>query len=242
MRIWLLDILACPICKHYPLDLRIFSWETEEKAFSTIESAFKSRQLPALEENCILTLPNGKKDKCVKVTENGQLQVEDEFSREKRPFADYLRIISEKTKSAQTIDDLTTSSATKVLEQIRTRAIDDITKTSRQVETAGNKASTSEQKRILQGILPDMHLLNWYFFLTEVDEAIINCKKCQRWYPVIESIPHMLPDDLRNADEDISFLKKWSKKIPESILNQGKPFNTKTEIAKKTEKRRGKAR
>jgi uncharacterized protein YbaR (Trm112 family) len=241
MRIWLLDILACPICKHYPLDLRILSWETDEKTFSTVESAFKSHQLPALQENCILTLPNGTKDKCIKIIENGQLQVEDEFSREKKPFADYLRIVSEKIKSTQTIDDATASSATKVLEQIKTKAIDDITKTSKEVETAGSKASTSDQKRILQGILPDMHLLNWYFFLTEVDEAIINCKKCQRWYPVIGTIPHMLPDDLRNADEDIAFLKKWSKEIPESILNQGKPFNTKTQMAEKTGKRSRKA-
>ena len=242
MRIWLLDILACPICKHYPLDLRVFSWETDEKAFSSIESAFKSHQLPALEENCILTLPNGKKDKCIKVVENGQLQVEDEFSREKKSLMDYLRIISEKSKSAETIDDLTASSATKVLEQIKVQTISDVARASKQVETTGSKVTISEQKRILQGILPDMHLLNWYFFLTEVDEALINCKKCQRWYPVIETIPHMLPDDLRNADEDIAFLKKWSKRIPESILNQGKPFNTKTQEAEKTEKRHRKAR
>jgi hypothetical protein len=50
----------------------------------------------------------------------------------------------------------------------------------------------------------------------------------------------MLPDDLRNADEDIIFLKKWFSKISENILNEGKPFNMKAQKAEKTERRKGK--
>jgi uncharacterized protein YbaR (Trm112 family) len=238
MRIWLLDILACPICKHYPLDLTILKWETDSKLFSKVETAFKNRQLPVLEENCILTLPNGKKDKCIKISEEGHLQVEDEFSREKKPFLDYLRIIKEKTESTQTIGDATGSSATRVLEQVKTKAIDMLKRTIKQAETAGTKTGTDEEKKSLQEIMPEIHLLNWYFFLTEVDESLISCRKCHRWYPVIETIPHMLPDDLRNADEDIAFLKKWSNKLGEGVLNEGKPFNMKTQITEKVEKKR----
>jgi uncharacterized protein YbaR (Trm112 family) len=240
MRIWLLDILACPICKHYPLELTILKWETDAKLFSKVESAFKSRQLPVLEENCILTLPNGKKDKCIKILEEGQLQVEDEFSREKKPFLDYLRIIKEKTESIQTMQDATGSSATRVLEQVKTKAIDRVKRTLKQVETAGTRTSQDEEKKSQQEIMPEMHLLNWYFFLTEVDEALIGCKKCHRWYPVIETIPHMLPDDLRNADEDMTFLKKWSNKLEERVLNEGKPFNLKTQKTEKVGKKRPK--
>lgn len=29
---------------------------------------------------------------------------------------------------------------------------------------------------------------------------VLICKKCNRWYPIIDDIPHMLPDELR---EDI---------------------------------------
>jgi uncharacterized protein YbaR (Trm112 family) len=242
MRIWLLDILACPICKHYPLDLRILNWETEEKIFSEVESAFESRNLSVLEDNCILTLPNGKKDKCVKIDDTEELQIEDEFSREKKPFAGYLGIIDEKIKSVQTIDDSTTPSAAKVLEQIKAKATDNIIKATKQGESVGGKVSTADQKKALQGILPDIYLLNWYFFLTEVDEALITCKKCQRWYPVIETIPQMLPDDLRNADEDIAFLRKWSSKIGAKVLNEGKPFNLKTQKGEKVEKGKGKVK
>lgn len=241
MRIWLLDILACPICKHYPLDLTILKWETDSKLFSKVETAFKSRQLPVLEENCILTLPNGKKDKCIRISEEGHLQVEDEFSREKKPFLDYLRIIKEKTESIQTIADATGSSATRVLEQVKTNARDKVGRTLKQAETTGTKTSTDGENKSLQEIMPELLLLDWYFFLTEVDEALINCKKCHRWYPVIETIPHMLPDDLRNADEDVAFLKKWSNKLGESVLNEGKPFNMKTQKTGKVEKKRVKA-
>ena len=59
----------------------------------------------------------------------------------------------------------------------------------------------------------------------EIDEGILLCSKCGRWYPILETIPHMLPDDLRDEKEDIDFLVKWKKSIPEAVLKEGKPFN-----------------
>ncbi len=58
----------------------------------------------------------------------------------------------------------------------------------------------------------------------EIEEAIIICSNCNRWYPVIETIPHMLPDDLRAAKEDLPWLKKWKDQVPEATLQKGKPF------------------
>jgi len=51
------------------------------------------------------------------------------------------------------------------------------------------------------------------------------CEGCGRWYPIIETIPHMLPDDLREEIEDKDFLKKWKKELPKRVLAKGKPFN-----------------
>jgi uncharacterized protein YbaR (Trm112 family) len=59
----------------------------------------------------------------------------------------------------------------------------------------------------------------------EIDEGMLICGSCSRWYPIIESIPHMLPDDLRDQNEDREFLMKWKKETPEQVLSQGKPFN-----------------
>lgn len=63
----------------------------------------------------------------------------------------------------------------------------------------------------------------------EVVEGLIVCPKCLRWYPIKDEIPEMLPDELRDEKEEVEFLKKWRKKIPEKILMKGKPFNLKTE-------------
>lgn len=59
----------------------------------------------------------------------------------------------------------------------------------------------------------------------EVNEGLLSCVKCSRWYPIIEEIPHMLPDELRDKREDIKFLEKYMEKIPEKILSRGLPWN-----------------
>jgi uncharacterized protein YbaR (Trm112 family) len=62
----------------------------------------------------------------------------------------------------------------------------------------------------------------------EIDEALIRCPKCGRWYPVIDGIACMLPDDLRMESkqrrEETAFLEHWKEKIPTDILKNGIPF------------------
>jgi len=62
----------------------------------------------------------------------------------------------------------------------------------------------------------------------EVTSGVIVCPKCNRWYPIIDEIPHMLPDELRDGKDDLPFLKKWKRNFPVSILEEGKPFNQKS--------------
>jgi len=64
----------------------------------------------------------------------------------------------------------------------------------------------------------------------EIIEGLIVCPKCNRFYPIIDEIPHMLPDELRNKDDDLNFLRKWRDKVPEKILREGKPFNLASEL------------
>jgi len=59
-------------------------------------------------------------------------------------------------------------------------------------------------------------------------EGLIVCPKCLRWYPIREEIPEMLPDELREEQDEMPFLKKWKDRIPKQILEGGKPFNIKT--------------
>jgi uncharacterized protein YbaR (Trm112 family) len=71
------------------------------------------------------------------------------------------------------------------------------------------------------------HPLDLHVFMekSEVVDGIIVCPKCKRFYPIIDEIPHMLPDNLRSKDEDLKFLKKWIEKVPEEVKTKGKPFN-----------------
>ncbi|MEM1587419.1 MAG: Trm112 family protein [Candidatus Bathyarchaeia archaeon] len=88
-------------------------------------------------------------------------------------------------------------------------------------------------KRYLMDILAcpidKHHPLELYVFeeKDEIVEGIIVCPKCLRWYPIRDEIPEMLPDELRNMRDELSFLEKWRDKIPEKILFEGKPFNLK---------------
>lgn len=58
-----------------------------------------------------------------------------------------------------------------------------------------------------------------------VIDGLLLCPKCNRYYPIIDEIPIMLPDDLRNKSEDLSFLQKWKEMVPKVVLEQGKPWN-----------------
>jgi len=59
----------------------------------------------------------------------------------------------------------------------------------------------------------------------EILEGMIICPLCNRWYPIRDEIPEMLPDDLRNEKDDLPFLKTWRSKVPEKIVKEGRPFN-----------------
>ena len=59
----------------------------------------------------------------------------------------------------------------------------------------------------------------------DIVEGLIICTSCKRWYPIIDEIPHMLPDELRDGKDDLPFIKKWKNSFPEMILLEGKPFN-----------------
>lgn len=58
-----------------------------------------------------------------------------------------------------------------------------------------------------------------------VIEGILFCTKCNRYYPIKEEIPVMLPDELRKRQEDLDFLQKWQSRIPEKVIKQGNPWH-----------------
>jgi len=67
------------------------------------------------------------------------------------------------------------------------------------------------------------------FEIKEKDDVIIEgaifCAKCSRFYPIMEEIPIMLPDDLRDKKHEMEFLKNNKDKLPEKIISQANPWH-----------------
>ena len=56
-------------------------------------------------------------------------------------------------------------------------------------------------------------------------EGILYCRKCLRFYPIIDEIPIMLPDELREKEKDLEFLNKWKDNITQKILKNANPWH-----------------
>ena len=58
-----------------------------------------------------------------------------------------------------------------------------------------------------------------------VKEGVLFCSRCSRFFPIIDEIPIMLPDELREREKDLQFLQEWETKIPSRILDHGVPWH-----------------
>ncbi|TFF98024.1 MAG: Trm112 family protein, partial [Promethearchaeota archaeon] len=60
---------------------------------------------------------------------------------------------------------------------------------------------------------------------TEIEAGLLLCEKCNRWYPIIDTIPRMLPDEYRSKEEELEFLKAYKDRLNENFLDLDlKPF------------------
>ena len=58
-----------------------------------------------------------------------------------------------------------------------------------------------------------------------VVEGALFCSECSRFYPILEEIPILLPDELRNKKQDIGFLQNNIEKLPKKIIKQASPWH-----------------
>lgn len=90
-------------------------------------------------------------------------------------------------------------------------------------ESADQSSNTAEKSNVNRvNSAPSHHLSNKNS--TIVQEGLLLCKSCNRFYPITEEIPIILPDELRDKNKDIEFLKKWREKIPNELLISLKPW------------------
>ena len=58
-----------------------------------------------------------------------------------------------------------------------------------------------------------------------ISEGVFFCPKCSRFYPIIEEIPIMLPDELRDKKQEIEFLENFKEELPEKIITKANPWH-----------------
>lgn len=184
MKPWLLNVLACPIDKHHPLEAYFYKWENSEDELERTQ----------------------------KEAGNPKPEFKDQYKILIKQIVDGTISFS----SIQKIKDDTGSSNTYKLLSDSLNFINKLSKLD-ELDSFALKEYPNE-----------IDLLYRYLNLVEVEEGLIVCPECGRWYPIgsaVETIPELMPDDLREEERDIEWLKKWSEKVPEKVRNEGKPFN-----------------
>lgn len=58
-----------------------------------------------------------------------------------------------------------------------------------------------------------------------VSKGALYCAKCSRFYPIMEAIPILLPDDLRDQKQELEFLAAHSKDLPQKIIAGANPWH-----------------
>ena len=89
----------------------------------------------------------------------------------------------------------------------------------------GEINSLESKKGTLDALKDELLLLNWLKQAVEVDEGLMFCEKCSRWYPIKEPVPHLVPDGLRVEAKDLAFMEKWKHLIDKRALTGGLPYH-----------------
>ncbi len=172
MKPWLLNILACPIDKHHPLEAYFFRWETPE---AEVEKAAAEAGKPAKEL--------------------------DEKYRILR------KQLEDGTISPPSISAIVDRTGSKAAEELRGKTVKLL-------------AGKPEEKK-------EIDVIYRYLNTLELGEGLLYCPECGRWYPIgsaVESIPELMPDELRDGEKDTEWLEKWRSLTPEKVVMNGKPF------------------
>lgn len=207
MKLWLLEILACPIDKSFPLELTIFKWENEGNADDRIKHLIemynKGQVLPPKTETPLH----------LEIRDDNILYINDFLILKPTSFDAYLKELIEKLEELELVHDLSQWQGKIALKLCSETIKENLKKTLKKITERNNANPTQEDSeeimKIYETIIPDLEFLNLFKYNLEIDEAVIKCPKCNRWFPVFETIPQMLPDEVRNSESDRKFKEKW---------------------------------
>ena len=208
MKPWLYDILACPIDKYFPLKLFIFSYDTTDEDFKEILNTLEQRDINRIKNENIIEIQD----------ENGVIYLKDDIVIEKIIVNEYLNSIISSINEVDNIHDKSSLKSSKKCLSILKEGIKN------KIGLVANNSNHIYEN--IESILPELYFVNKIKTETEIKSGILFCKECKRWYPIIDTIPQMLPDNYRDEKTDIEFLKTNKDLLDSSFFKQNlKPFN-----------------
>ena len=211
MKLWLLEILACPIDKSFPLELTVFKWENEGKEDDKI------KQLIEMYKNKQVLPPKTETPLHLEIKDDNKLYINDFLILKPTPLETYLQELIQKLTELDLVNDLSQWQGENALKLCSETINENLKNTLKKITEISNTNPTQEDSekimKIYESIIPDLEFLNLFKYNLEIDEAVIKCPKCNRWFPVFETIPQMLPDEVRNSESDRKFKEKWNSKF-----------------------------
>ncbi len=260
MKLWLLDILACPIDKKFPLASEIFEWEpiltqidrdstekTQEKETppsnkmgDSNQSGFNQRKPQVLEKKSIEEMGIDSKGDPIKLlieeyrngTKDGfffnekspiewfsqdkgeELLIRDALIIKSTKISQYLQetlfhineIVDEDHYFIHDKSDWVGQKALKII-------IEEIKPVLRKsIEYIPSISHDEKKNYFITQLKHHLEFLNYFKYSFEIKTGVIYCNQCKRWYPIIDSIPQLLPDNVRDEESDEKFREKWKKK------------------------------
>ncbi|MFW9827844.1 MAG: Trm112 family protein [Candidatus Thorarchaeota archaeon] len=206
MKIWLFDVLACPIDKFFPLKLYIFSFANSQEKFESLIDIYIRRDLDFIKEEKMIET----------YIEDNEFFLKDNIIIEKTKLKPYIEILKSSLDEFENVYDRTTSLQSKKC----------INLMNSDVKLRINKFYENPISSKLDNILPEIYFINRIKLDFEIKSGILFCSECQRWYPIIDTIPQMLPDKYRNEKKEIKFLENHKNLLDEKFFNQDlKPFS-----------------
>lgn len=61
-----------------------------------------------------------------------------------------------------------------------------------------------------------------------INQGIIFCRSCKRFYMIKDEIICMPLDNDRNKEQELEFLRRWQDQLPEYITKSARPYNLET--------------
>ena len=208
MKPWLYDILACPIDKYFPLELYIFSFETTDEDFKDILTIYEERDINRIKDENIIEIQE----------EKGLIYLKDDIVIEKSVLDNYVNLVISSIEEVENLHDKSSLELSKRCFNVLRGELKN------KIAMFANESFNNIEK--IESIFPELYFLNKIKTEIEIKTGLIFCTECKRWYPIIDTIPQMLPDEYRDEKSDIEFLKTNKDLLDSTFFKQNlKPYN-----------------